>query len=224
MNRINYVCREVSDMNIFPEPLLPEEEKMYIKRMQEGDKEARDILIERNLRLVAHVIKKYCFENRDVDDLLSIGTIGLIKAINTFDPDKGNKLGTYAAKCIDNELLMMLRGEKKRNREVSLNEPIGMDKEGNAISFIDVLEEKSENAQSNIELSEDIVCLRRFVDTVLSKREKEIITLRYGLSGDRPLTQKTIGTMFGISRSYVSRIEKRALEKLKKAFDNTYKM
>lgn len=211
-------------MRTFDEPLNPEEEKYYLEQLQKGDKGARDILIERNLRLVAHVIKKYSHEDRDMEDLLSIGTIGLIKAINTFKPEKGNKLATYAAKCIDNELLMMLRSEKKKSREVSLNEPIGVDKEGNSISLMDVVEQKNENILERMETSENIMKLMEFVDTKLTNREKEIISKRYGLYGNEARTQKMIGDELGISRSYVSRIEKKALAKLKKAFDNIYKM
>lgn len=210
-------------MKTFLEPLTPEEEKVWIDRLSEGDKEAKDILIERNLRLVAHIAKKYYGENRDIDDLLSIGIIGLIKAVNTYNPTKGNRLVTYASKCIENELLMMLRGEKKKNREVSLSEPIGTDKEGNTISLIDVMENNEIDALKQMENAEDIVRVREYVNCVLTPREKEIIICRYGLDGKEPLTQKTVGTTLGISRSYVSRIEKKALEKLKKAFDNTYK-
>lgn len=211
-------------MQTFLEPLKPEEERYYLELMQQGDKGARDILIERNLRLVAHVIKKYSHEDRDMEDLLSIGTIGLIKAINSFKQEKGNKLSTYAAKCIDNELLMMLRSEKKKNREISLNEPIGTDKEGNAISFLDVVEQKNEDILEKMELREDIKKLKEFVKTELTDRERQIITERYGLNGEKAKTQKIIGEEYGISRSYVSRIEKKALYKLKKAFDNTYRM
>lgn len=211
-------------MRTFKEPLKPEEEKYYLEQLQRGDKEARDILIERNLRLVAHVIKKYSHEDRDMEDLLSIGTIGLIKAINTFKPEKGNKLVTYAAKCIDNELLMMLRSEKKKSKEVSLNEPIGVDKEGNSISFLDVVEQKNEDIIERMEMKDDIKKLMEYVDTELTDREREIIIQRYGLYGKDAKTQKIIGEEYGISRSYVSRIEKRALEKLKKAFDNTNRM
>ncbi|MFQ9514957.1 MAG: RNA polymerase sporulation sigma factor SigK [Eubacterium sp.] len=210
-------------MKTFLEPLTPEEEKVWIDRLAKGDKEAKDILIERNLRLVAHIAKKYYGENRDIDDLLSIGIIGLIKAVNTYNPTKGNRLVTYASKCIENELLMMLRGEKKKNREVSLNEPIGTDKEGNTISLIDVMENNEIDALKQMENAEDIVRVREYVNQVLTPREKEIIIWRYGLDGKEPLTQKKVGTTMGISRSYVSRIEKKALEKLKKAFDNTNK-
>ena len=187
-------------MKTFLEPLTPDEEKIYIEKMRLGDKKAKDILIERNLRLVAHVVKKYYDENRENQDLISIGIVGLIKAVNTYNPDKGNRLVTYAAKCIENELLMMLRAEKKRSKDVSLNEPIGTDKEGNTISLIDVVENDE-------------------MDTL-----EQIIVWRYGLDGKKPMTQKKVGEKLGISRSYVSRIEKRALEKLKKALDNSYRM
>lgn len=211
-------------MKTFPEPLTLEEEREYIIRMQEGDKEAKDILVERNLRLVAHIAKKYYGENRDSDDLISIGIIGLIKAVNTYNPAKGNRLVTYAAKCIENELLMMLRSEKKKNKEVSLNEPIGTDKEGNTISLIDVIESDEIDALRQIENAEDVVRVREYVDSVLTLREKEIIVWRYGLDGRKAMTQKNVGAVLGISRSYVSRIEKKALKKLEKAFDNTYRM
>lgn len=210
-------------MKTFLEPLTPDEEKKCIERMQLGDKEARDILIERNLRLVAHIAKKYYGDNRDNDDLISIGIIGLIKAVNTYNPSKGNRLATYAAKCIENELLMMLRGEKKKNKEISLNDPIGVDKEGNTISLIDVIENDEVDVLKQMETEEDIVRVREYVDSVLTKREREIIIWRYGLGENKPMTQKNVGEKLGISRSYVSRIEKKALDKLKKAFDNTYK-
>ena len=210
-------------MKTFPSPLTPDEEKHYIEKMQQGDKRAKDILIERNLRLVAHIAKKYYGDNRDNDDLISIGIIGLIKAVNTYDAQKGNRLATYAAKCIENELLMMLRGEKKKNKEVSLNEPIGVDKEGNTISLIDVVENDEINALNQIERAEDVVRVREYVNNVLTLREKEIISCRYGLDGNKPMTQRMVGENLGISRSYVSRIEKKALGKLRKSFDNTYK-
>lgn len=210
-------------MKTFLEPLSQEEEKSCIERLAKGDKEAKDILIERNLRLVAHIAKKYYGENRDMDDLLSIGIIGLIKAVNTYNPEKGNRLVTYASKCIENELLMMIRGEKKKNREVSLNEPIGTDREGNTISLIDVMENNETDALKQVENAEDIVRVREYVESILSEREKEIIIRRYGLDGKEAVTQKKAGADMGISRSYVSRIEKKALEKLRKAFDNSYK-
>lgn len=211
-------------MKTFLEPLTPNEEKECIEKITQGNKEAKDILIERNLRLVAHIAKKYYGENRDNEDLISIGIIGLIKAVNTYNPQKGNRLVTYASKCIENELLMMLRSEKKKSKEVSLNEPIGMDKEGNTISLIDVVETDEMAMADRMEKAEDIVRVREYVDRVLTKREKEIITKRYGLGNGSPITQKKVGNQMGISRSYVSRIEKKALEKLKKAFDNTNTM
>lgn len=211
-------------MKTFLEPLTPEEEKIFVERYQKGDEKAKDILIERNLRLVAHIAKKYYSENRDSEDLISIGIIGLIKAVNTYNPVKGNRLVTYASKCIENELLMMLRSEKKKNREVSLNEPIGIDKEGNTISLMDVVENDEIDALKRMENAEDIARVRQYVDAILNDREKEIIIKRYGLNGKEALTQKKVGASMGISRSYVSRIEKKALDKLKKAFDNSYRM
>lgn len=209
-------------MKTFLEPLTLAEERECVEKFLNGDEKAKDILIERNLRLVAHIAKKYYSENRDNEDMISIGIIGLIKAVNTYNPSKGNRLVTYASKCIENELLMMLRSEKKRNREVSLNEPIGMDKEGNTISLIDVMENDDIDTLKKMENAEDIVRVREYVGKVLTKREQEIIIMRYGLDGEEPVTQKMVGQEMGISRSYVSRIEKKALDKLKKAFDNSY--
>lgn len=209
-------------MKTFLEPLTLAEERECVEKFQNGDKKAKDILIERNLRLVAHIAKKYYSENRDNEDMISIGIIGLIKAVNTYNPSKGNRLVTYASKCIENELLMMLRSEKKRNREVSLNEPIGMDKEGNTISLIDVMENDDIDTLKKMENAEDIVRVREYIGKVLTKREQDIIIMRYGLNGEEPVTQKKVGQEMGISRSYVSRIEKKALDKLKKAFDNSY--
>lgn len=182
-----------------------------------------DILIERNQRLVAHIAKKYYSENRDHEDLISIGTVGLIKAVRTYNPEKGNRLVTYAAKCIENELLMMLRGEKKRNRDVYLEEPIGTDKEGNSINLIDVIVTDEMEVLDRLERAEDLVRVKRYVETELSNRERAVIVCRFGLDGNKPMTQMSVGKQMGISRSYVSRIEKSALEKLKKAFDTTNK-
>lgn len=211
-------------MQTFLEPLTPDEERECIEKMQKGDKEAKDILIERNLRLVAHIAKKYYSDTRDPEDLISIGIIGLIKAINTYNPTKGSRLVTYASKCIENELLMMLRGEKKKSKEISLNEPIGTDKEGNTISLMEVIENTGIDTLKRMENEEDIRRVREYVDNVLTPREKDIIVKRYGLNGEKEMTQKRVGDMLGISRSYVSRIEKKSLEKLKKAFDNTIKV
>ena len=193
-------------MKTFLEPLTPEEEKAFVERYQKGDEKAKDILIERNLRLVAHIAKKYYSENRESEDLISIGIIGLIKAVNTYNPTKGNRLVTYASKCIENELLMMLRGEKKKNREISLNEPIGMDKEGNTISLIDVIENDEPDALKRMENAEDVTRVKQYVEGILTPREREIIIKRYGLDGNEPLTQKKVGAFMGISRSYVENI------------------
>ena len=178
--------------------------------------DAKNILVEKNLRLVAHIVKKYAGSGRDTDELIAIGIVGLVKAVNTFKADKGSRLGTYAARCIDNELLMMLRTERKLNREISLYEPIGTDKEGNEISFIDVVEDTSENVIDGLMLSERIQKMYIAIDEVLTDREREIIYKRYGLRGCKEVTQREIGKTMGISRSYVSRIEKKALEKLRR--------
>ena len=212
-------------MKTFQQPLSSEEEAAYIKRLHDENcervEEARRILIERNLRLVAHIAKKYQNVDEDMEDLISIGTIGLIKAVNTFDSDKTIKLSSYASKCIENELLMMLRGRKKKAREVSLYEPIGMDKEGNEISLLDVIENEQTDVLDRMELKQNVGKLGTLLDARLTDREREIICMRYGLSGDREITQREIGNMLGISRSYVSRIEKRALCKLREGFDQT---
>lgn len=207
-------------MQTFPKPLSVGEEQEYLQRYHgEGDREARNILIERNLRLVAYVAKKYQSAERENEDLLSIGTLGLIKAVDTFRPDKKIRLATYASKCIDNEILMHLRNTKKQAKDTYLYEPIGSDKEGNEISLIDIIEYADEDVVERINLEENIKKLYRYVDEVLDDREKEIILLRYGLFEQREKTQKEIAGMYGISRSYVSRIEKKALEKLKKCYD-----
>ena len=203
-------------MQSFPKPLSREEEQRYLELYKTGDVDAKNILIERNLRLVAHVVKKYMSTGRDMDELIAIGIVGLVKAVNTYNGDKGSRLGTYAARCIDNELLMLLRAERKLNREISLYEPIGTDKEGNEISFIDVVEDTSEDMLDQMMLDERIRKMYVAIGEVLSKREKEIIYKRYGLFGHKEVTQKEIGKKLGISRSYVSRIEKRALAKLRK--------
>ena len=192
------------------------EEREYLKLLKEGDQTARDILIEHNMRLVAHIIKKYAFTDKEMDDLLSIGTIGLIKAVNTFNPDRGNKLSSYAAKCIDNEILMLLRSEKKRSREVSLYEPIGTDKEGNEINLMDVIEMDEREISELVAMKEDLKKLYEAYETCLSDKEKKVIRFRYGLFGSDEYTQREIAKALGISRSYVSRIEKGALAKMKR--------
>ncbi len=210
-------------METFKEPLTREEEECWLQIMSNGDdeakKEAKDVLIEHNLRLVAHIIKKYNQADRDMEDLLSIGTIGLIKAINTYKDSKGNRLVTYASKCIDNEILMYLRTEKKKQREISLYEPIGTDKEGNAISLLDVIECEDKDIVEECDLQSKSKSLYNNFEKVLTRREQEIIINRYGLLGYKELTQRELADKMNISRSYVSRIEKKALEKLKKIFD-----
>ena len=206
-------------MKTFPKPLTAEEEKLYLKRYKEGDMEARRILIERNLRLVAHVAKKYQGPDEDSDDLISIGTIGLIKAVSTFDHSKNNRLATYAARCIDNELLMMLRMRKKTSKEVSLYEPIGMDKEGNEISLLDIIEGANVDIAEIMDLEADTRRLYEILQMALTEREREVLKLRYGLFGENEPTQREIARELGISRSYVSRIEKKTLEKLREEFE-----
>ena len=205
-------------MKTFLKPLTPEEERHYLQEYKQGSLEAKDILIQRNLRLVAHIVKKYQGAAEELDDLISIGTIGLIKAIQTFDFQKASRLSTYAARCIDNELLMLLRSRKKYSKEVSLYEPIGTDKEGNEISLLDVIETEPVDVVKNYSLKQDIDYLYQLLPKVLSPREQEIITLRYGLYGQKELTQREIAKRLNISRSYVSRIEKNALLKLREHF------
>ena len=202
-------------MKTFQKPLTAAEEQLCLRRCQEGDPEAKRILIERNLRLVAHVAKKYQGNGEELEDLISIGTIGLIKAISTFNSERSARLSTYAARCIDNELLMMLRARKKCSREVSLYEPIGTDKEGNEISLLDVIEQVQEDVVERMYERESIRRLKILMQQVLTHREREIIELRYGLQTGTEVTQREVGERFGISRSYVSRIEKRALLKLR---------
>ena len=207
-------------METFKEPLTKEEEEYWVEKASVGSKEAKDVLVERNLRLVAHIVKKYNQNDRDMEDLLSVGTIGLIKAINTFKNSKGNRLVTYASKCIDNEILMYLRYEKKKQRETSLYEPIGTDKEGNAISLLDVIESEQVDVVEMCDLDCKTKKLYKIFDKVLTKREQEIISKRYGLFGYKESTQRELAASMDISRSYVSRIEKKALEKLRKTFEN----
>ena len=202
----------------FPKPLTASEEREYLKRCKEGDEEAKAVLIERNLRLVAHVIKKYQYTDYEMEDLLSIGTIGLMKAVVTFDPDKSARLASYAARCIENEVLMYLRGKKKSSKEVSLYEPIGTDREGNEIQLFDVIEMNEEDVYRRLERKEDVIRLYQQVESVLSQRERMVLKLRYGLYNEEEYTQREIAAMLGISRSYVSRIEKSAIEKLRNFF------
>ena len=206
-------------MEPFLKPLSAQEEKSCLDAYQRGDTKARGILVERNLRLVAHVVKKYQGLPDDLDDLISIGTIGLIKAVNTFDPTKRIKLATYASRCIENEILMHFRSRKKSRGDVSIFEPIGTDKEGNQIHLVDVIENGQSDVVSDIEVSESLKILRQNMRSVLSDREYYIITKRFGLDGEKELTQRQIAKTLGISRSYVSRIEKAGLKKLRKLLE-----
>ena len=205
-------------MKSFPQPLTASEEREYMQRYTEGDLEAKHILIERNLRLVAHIVKKYQTYEEETEDLLSIGTIGLIKAVVTFNPDKCVRLGTYAARCIENEVLMYLRSKRKSSRDISLYEPIGTDREGNEIQLFDLIETEEEDAHHKVELGEDIRRLYQKVESELSPRERTVLKMRYGLYNEEEYTQREIAGQLGISRSYVSRIEKSAIEKLRKHF------
>ena len=217
---INYneTRSEVLPLKSFPSPLSASEEQYYLQKYTEGDLEAKHILIEHNLRLVAHIVKKYQAFDDDPDDLLSIGTIGLIKSIVTFDPDKRVRLGTYAARCIENEVLMYLRAKKKLSKNISLYEPIGIDREGNEIQLFDIIESDIDSAHDEVLLKENIQTLYSKMESVLSQRERLVLKMRYGLYNEEEYTQREIAKMLGISRSYVSRIEKSAIEKLRPYF------
>lgn len=216
---LGYIVRELFMFvsyvknNAFPQPLSSDEEKKYLELMEQGDYNARNVLIEHNLRLVAHIVKKFENTGEDAEDLISIGTIGLIKGIESYSQSKGTKLATYAARCIENEILMHLRALKKTKKDVSLHDPIGQDKEGNEISLIDILKSESDDVIDTIQLSMELEKIREFID-ILDEREKEVIVNRFGLGMDKEKTQREIAKALGISRSYVSRIEKRALMKM----------
>lgn len=211
---MNVLSGYITGSNSFPKPLDEKEEEYYLIKLKEGDANAKSVLIERNLRLVAHIVKKYSYGGRDIDDLISIGTVGLIKAIDSFDYDKGTKLATYAARCIENEILMLIRNNKKTKGEVYLHDPIGIDKEGNEISLIDVLSTEEDSIVEVVENKIQIKKLYKNMNICLNDRERLIIEMRYGLSDGNAKTQREIAKILGISRSYVSRIEKRALKKL----------
>ena len=216
LNSEVFVVGYIVNNNLFPEPLSPEEEKIYLEKYENGDEEARNILIEKNLRLVAHVAKKYSSSNVSTDDLISIGTIGLIKGINSFKTSKGVKLATYVSKCIDNEILMYLRSFKKVSSEVYLNEPIGKDKDDNEVTLLEVLENEEKSIEDEIDLKIKVKKMYEKMSKVLKERERKILEMRYGLNGSKPITQHQIAEMLGISRSYVSRIETKAIGKLAK--------
>ena len=202
---------------VFPEPLSTKEEEIYIKKMKNGDKEARAKLIEHNLRLVAHIVKKFETNYSDVDDLIGIGTVGLIKGIDTYSLDKKVKLTTYAAKCCENEILMFFRNNKKNSKNISIYDGISYDKEGNEITILDILKTKDPDYLEDIYVKDNIVLLKKYLN-ILNKREREIIDYRYGLDGKEEKTQKEIAKLMNISRSYVSRIEKRAITKILREF------
>lgn len=213
-----FILGYISNNSLFPEPLSQEEEKKYLEKYMQGDEEARNILIERNLRLVAHICKKYNIPNLEMEDLISIGTIGLIKGINTFNTDKNVRLATYASRCIENEILMYLRSIKKLGAEVYLNEPIGKDKDNNEISLIDILENDEKNIEEEIDFKLKMKQIYQKIKSVLKTREQIIIELRFGLGGKKPKTQNEVAQILGISRSYVSRIETKAIKQLSEEF------
>lgn len=213
-----FVIGYISSSNLFPEPLTAEEEKECLEKMKNGDEDAKNILIERNLRLVAHIAKKYATTNIEQEDLISIGTIGLIKGINSFNISKGARLSTYVARCIDNEILMYLRSIKKLGAEVYLEDTIGKDKDDNKVTLKEVLENNEKNIEEEVDLKMKVKKLYQKIKEVLKDREKTIIELRFGLDGNKPKTQRQIAKMMGISRSYVSRIETKAIGKLAQEF------
>ena len=220
LSNLLFVILHVTGSGSFPRPLTAKEEREYLERFQNGDMKARNKLIEHNLRLVAHIIKKYYSSQSDQDDLVSIGTIGLIKAVNTFDSSKGIRLSSYAARCIENEVLMFFRNGKKSAQDVSMNEPIDTDKEGNTLTLMDVMSTE-DNIVDNLDIKIKSEQLKKYLVEVLTPRERIIIELRYGLNGSRPLSQREVAQRLKISRSYVSRIEKKALLTLRKRFERT---
>lgn len=209
-------------MKTFPKPLTAREEREYLERYKEGDQEARAALIERNMRLVAHVVKKYQCTDYEMEDLLSVGTIGLIKAVNTFKMDRGSRLATYAAKCVENEILMLLRTHKKYSREVSLFEPIGVDKDGETVSLVDVIEMENKETLDELIFEQDVLEMMQVYHSCLKDNEKLVIRMRYGILGEKAHTQREIAQVLGISRSYVSRIEKKALERMRAGVEKNW--
>lgn len=202
-------------MQSFPQPLSAAQETVYLRQYQNGDMHARDILIERNLRLVAHIVKKYMNSGKETDEMISVGIVGLVKAVNTYNFEKGSRLATYAARCIDNELLMLMRGDRKLSREVSLYDPIGTDKEGNEITLLSILEHEDEDIIDQLDKKQSFRKLSKILSKVLTPREYFVVIRRYGLYGHHETTQRELAEQLNISRSYVSRIEKKALEKLR---------
>ena len=202
-------------MQSFPQPLSAAQETVYLRQYQNGDMHARDILIERNLRLVAHIVKKYMNSGKETDEMISVGIVGLVKAVNTYNFEKGSRLATYAARCIDNELLMLMRGDRKLSREVSLYDPIGTDKEGNEITLLSILEQEDEDIIDQLDKKQSLRKLSKILSKVLTPREYFVVIRRYGLYSHHETTQRELAEQLNISRSYVSRIEKKALEKLR---------
>ena len=223
LGSISFLSGYITGGNSFPQPLDEKEEEEYLIRLKNGDGDAKNILVERNLRLVAHIVKKYTYPGKEIDDLISIGTVGLIKAIDSFDVNKGTRLATYAARCIENEILMLIRNNKKAKGEVYLQDPIGVDKEGNEICLIDVLSSEYDSITDIVENKIQIKKLYNKIYTVLQERERIIIEMRYGLIDGKCKTQREIAKLLGISRSYVSRIEKKALKKLFKELNGKAK-
>ncbi|MEE0872200.1 MAG: RNA polymerase sporulation sigma factor SigK [Ruminococcus sp.] len=218
-----YLCffiLHVCGSGAFPKPLSEKREREYLSRMSEGDEQARQILIEHNLRLVAHIVKKYHVSDDERDDLVSIGTIGLIKAVNTFKPDKNIRLSSYASRCIENEILMHFRSAKKSAQDVSLSETIDTDKDGNQLTLLDILAVE-DDILDNLDRKLNTQKLGQYIKDELTEREQRVIVMRYGLDGSKPVTQKDIAKLMNISRSYVSRIETKALKKLRKRYDSS---
>ena len=218
-----YVCffvLHVCGGGTFPKPLTEKKEREYLMRMKSGDKNARNILVEHNLRLVAHIIKKYYGKQNEQDDLVSIGTIGLIKAVDTFNPDKNIRLSSYASRCIENEILMHFRAAKKMSQDISLNETIDTDKDGNPLTLLDIMA-VDDHILDDLDKKLNMQKLGKFISEELTEREKTIIVLRYGLNGNEPMTQKNVAKLLNISRSYVSRIETKALKQLRKRFETS---
>lgn len=218
INSFIFLVGYISNNSLFPEPLSPEDEKFHLSQFENGNLDSKNILIERNLRLVAHIAKKYASATANLDDLISIGTIGLIKGVNSYNFKKGVKLSTYISRCIENEILMFFRNSKKLNAEVYLNEPIGKDKDDNVITLQEVLENNERSIEDSIDLKLKQKKLYEKMDALLKPREKEILILRFGLRNAAPLTQNQVAKIFGISRSYVSRIETKAISKLSNEF------
>ena len=218
-----YVCffvLHVCGGGTFPKPLTEKKEREYLMRMKSGDKNARNILVEHNLRLVAHIIKKYYGKQNEQDDLVSIGTIGLIKAVDTYNPDKNTRLSSYASRCIENEILMHFRAAKKMSQDISLNETIDTDKDGNPLTLLDIMA-VDDHILDDLDKKLNMQKLGKFISEELTEREKTIIVLRYGLNGNEPMTQKNVAKLLNISRSYVSRIETKALKQLRKRFETS---